>query len=175
LVKSLRILDALFWGSAGSDDKLALLKELGFDDCTNYKTESPAAGLDRMLAGKKIDVYFDNVGGETLDEVFPRMSVGGTIICCGMISQYNLKPEERYGLKNSMTIVSSRLSLHGFIVSDWMSEFESATGELVDLCSQGKIRPIETIVEGYQNIPRTFLALFQGENKGKMVIKVADD
>eukprot|EP00475_Leptophrys_vorax_P016916 TRINITY_DN2342_c0_g1_i4.p1 TRINITY_DN2342_c0_g1~~TRINITY_DN2342_c0_g1_i4.p1 ORF type:complete len:286 (+),score=101.24 TRINITY_DN2342_c0_g1_i4:355-1212(+) len=162
------------FGSAGSDDKLALLKELGFDDATNYKSESPAAGLDRMLAGKKIDVYFDNVGGETLDEVFPRMNIGGRIICCGMISQYNLKAEDRYGLKNAINIVSSRLSLNGFIVSDWASEFEEATADLVALCSSNKIRPIETIVEGYQNIPKTFVALFQGENTGKMVIKVSE-
>jgi NADPH-dependent curcumin reductase CurA len=165
---------ATVYGSAGSDDKIALLKELGFDDATNYKTETPAAGLDRMLGGKKIDCYFDNVGGETLDEVFPRMALHGRIICCGMISQYNLKSDERYGLKNAMHIVSSRLSLNGFIVSDWASEMEQATADLVDLCVAGKLRAVETVVEGYQNIPKTFVALFQGENKGKMVIKVAD-
>eukprot|EP00475_Leptophrys_vorax_P044021 TRINITY_DN866_c0_g2_i1.p1 TRINITY_DN866_c0_g2~~TRINITY_DN866_c0_g2_i1.p1 ORF type:complete len:347 (+),score=122.33 TRINITY_DN866_c0_g2_i1:327-1367(+) len=162
------------YGSAGSDDKLKVLKDLGFDDSTNYKKEAIATGLDRMLAGKKIDVYFDNVGGETLDEVFPRMAVGGRIICCGMISQYNLTPEQRFGLKNSMSIVTSRLTLNGFIVSDWMDEWGKATVELVELCSAGKIKPIETIVEGHQNIPKTFVALFGGENTGKMVVKVAD-
>jgi NADPH-dependent curcumin reductase CurA len=165
---------ATVYGSAGSDDKITLLKELGFDDATNYKKESPADGLDRMLGGKKIDCYFDNVGGETLDAVFPRMNLHGRIICCGMISQYNLKAEDKYGLKNVSHIVSSRLSLNGFIVSDWASEMEQATTDLIELVAAGKLRPVETIVEGYQNIPKTFVALFQGENKGKMVVKVAD-
>lgn len=99
-------------GSAGSDEKVAFIKnELGFDEAFNYKTESPWAAL-KKYAPEGIDIYFDNVGGETLDAVLENAKDFARFIECGMISQYNLTDKEApYGAKNLTSIISKRLTI----------------------------------------------------------------
>lgn len=124
-------------GSVGSDDKLEfLLKEMEFDGGWNYKKEGTREALER-LAPEGVDIYFDNVGGEQLDVAIERMNQHGRLIECGMvsffwdggrglgvganwkqISQYNLPAEKRYPIKNLFLVVSKRLKMEGFIVSD---------------------------------------------------------
>lgn len=105
-------------GSVGDDKKLDfILNELNFDGGFNYKKEKPADALAR-LAPDGIDIYYDNVGGEQLEASLNAMNNFGRIIACGMISQYNLKPEDLYPIHNLMQIVAKRLKFQGFIVSD---------------------------------------------------------
>lgn len=161
----------LVYGSAGSDEKVKFLKSIGFDDAFNYRTHSAAEGLTKVCP-QGFDVFFDNVGGELLDEMFLHMKDYGTIINCGAISEYNTPPEKRRGLKNYIMIIKSKLTLRGFIVSDWMSEMSEGTQELVAFFLKGSLQSKETFVEGFENIPHAFMGLFKGSNTGKMVVKI---
>lgn len=163
------------YGSAGSDEKCRVCtEEIGFDGCFNYKTvESPAAGLESVLNGAEINIYYDNVGGEMLDAVLEKMAPFGVIIACGAISQYNLKPEERYGLKNSFMVIGKSLSWRGFIVTNWISEFPAAVGRLSALIASGKLTVKETVRDtGIEGVPQALCDLFEGANVGKMVCKL---
>ncbi|KAF9578885.1 hypothetical protein BGW38_005098, partial [Lunasporangiospora selenospora] len=108
-------------GSAGSDDKVKyLLDELGFDAAFNYKTRTAHEAL-KEYAPNGIDIYFENVGGETLEAALGSLRDYGRIIACGMISQYNTTAP--YGVRNLLNIVSKRLTVRGFIVSDFYEQY----------------------------------------------------
>ena len=160
------------YGSAGTQDKIELCKNsLGLDDAFNYK-DGIAAGLDAMLQGKTIDLYFDNVGGEMLDEVILRMSKGGKIICCGTISDYDKKDDDKYRLKNYFTIVASCLTLQGFLLAQWAGELPQAREELSALVAEGKLVHQETVLNGFDKVVDGLIGLFNGKNTGKMIISV---
>ncbi|KAJ3410363.1 hypothetical protein HDV05_003866 [Chytridiales sp. JEL 0842] len=165
-----KILGLRVVGSAGSDDKVAYLRDvLKIDGAFNYKTEDIAESLDKHCPNG-IDIYFENVGGETLDAVLPRMNNFGRIPVCGMISQYN---GAGYGLKNTMNIVGKRLLLQGFIVSDYYAEMqEQFVKDVSNWVKEGKLVYRETIVEGIENIPKTLVGLFTGDNFGKAIVKL---
>jgi NADPH-dependent curcumin reductase len=161
-------------GSAGSDEKVDLLvKEFGYDAAFNYKTQDQSKTL-RELCPKGIDVYFDNVGGETLDTVIAQMNVFGRLVECGMISQYNAK--EAYGVKNLMNIVGKQLKMQGFIISsrmgdrDFMKRFMSDVSNWI---KDGKLKYAVNLVEGIENAPSAFIGMLKGANTGKQVVKIA--
>jgi NADPH-dependent curcumin reductase CurA len=105
-------------GSVGDDDKLDyIIKELGFDSGFNYKKKSPKDGLAR-LAPDGIDIYFENVGGETLQAAFDALRTHGRIIVCGMVSQYNLPRDKQYRLAGTESIFGRRIKIQCFIQSD---------------------------------------------------------
>ena len=159
-------------GSAGSDEKTAwLLDKAGVDAAINYRTvESlPPALKDACPDG--IDVFFDNVGGDHLESALGRMNDFGRIVACGMISQYNLdKPAA--GPHNLNNIVTRRLRMQGFIVTDHMDQLPQFFGDMVPWLSQGKIYSEETIFDGLENMPQAFLGLFSGANLGKMLVRL---
>ncbi|KAJ3183544.1 hypothetical protein HDU87_006869 [Geranomyces variabilis] len=161
-------------GSAGSDEKVKVLLDLGFDAAFNYKT---VKSYDAALAEhcpKGIDVYFDNVGGEMLDAALNHMNVHGRIPVCGAISQYNAT--EPYAIKNlSMHLIKKRLRVQGLLVSDYYVNKELMAGftkDVVSYVQQGKIKYFEHIVEGVENAPRAFIGMMKGDNTGKQIIKV---
>ncbi|HEY5959460.1 MAG TPA: NADP-dependent oxidoreductase [Polyangiaceae bacterium] len=159
-------------GSAGSTEKVALLKgELGFDYAFNYKVGSILEHL-RAAAPDGIDVYFDNVGGESLEAALTALRVHGRIVACGGISGYN-ETSSRPGPSNLFNMTTKRLTMKGLIVSDWLdrrSEFEREVGGYV---RAGKLKNIETVVDGIDNAVGAFLGLFSGSNVGKMVVRLA--
>eukprot|EP01117_Protostelium_nocturnum_P012791 TRINITY_DN4735_c0_g1_i2.p1 TRINITY_DN4735_c0_g1~~TRINITY_DN4735_c0_g1_i2.p1 ORF type:complete len:345 (+),score=130.05 TRINITY_DN4735_c0_g1_i2:164-1198(+) len=158
-------------GSAGSDEKVKyLLEEAGFDAAFNYKKEKTDEQL-KKFAPEGIDIYFENVGGETLEVVLSNMKNHGRIIGCGMISQYN-NQGEAYGVKTLMNIVAKRIKFQGFIVGDFASEFEKFYEEVTPLVRDGKIKVKEDVEEGIEKAPEAFLGLLQGKNFGKLVIKL---
>lgn len=187
-------------GSVGSDEKLKyILEELGFDAGFNYKKESVDDALGK-LAPEGLDIYYDNVGGETLDAALLHMKDFGRIgmypwpdiiiaitmkyyanvdriVGCGMISQYNLPQEQKYGLKNMMNLFLKRLTLQGFIISDpqlvgkYAMEFFT---KMVVWLKEGKITTKESVTVGIENAAMCYLGMFTGENFGKTVLKVAD-
>jgi NADPH-dependent curcumin reductase CurA len=160
-------------GSAGSDAKVALLvEELGYDAAFNYKNGDLAAQLRRAANGR-IDVYFDNVGGDHLEVAITAMARWGRIALCGMISVYNeatLPP----GPGNLGMLIGKRLAMRGFLVGDHGSrreEFEKAmTGWLAD----GSVRLPETVVPGVERAPEAFIGLLGGANTGKMLVRVGE-
>ena len=95
------------WPSNSNRPQVQLLKDLGFDAAWNYKATPPAAGL-ASAAPKGLDVYVDNVGAETLEAALDAANVGARIVACGMVSQYDLAPEERYGVKNLFNVVGKQ-------------------------------------------------------------------
>uniref|UniRef100_A0A0D9W6Q3 Enoyl reductase (ER) domain-containing protein n=1 Tax=Leersia perrieri TaxID=77586 RepID=A0A0D9W6Q3_9ORYZ len=159
-------------GSAGSDDKVRLLREkFGFDEAFNYKEEKD---LDQALKRRfpdGIDVYFENVGGAMLDAVLLNMRVGGRVAACGMISQYNLdRPDP---VHNLVTIVMKRLRIQGFIVSDHYGKYREYEETAARYVKEGKIAYVEDVAEGLENAPAALIGLFSGRNVGKQVVVVA--
>lgn len=164
-------------GSVGDDKKLEFIKnELKFDDGFNYKTEKPADALAR-LAPNGVDIYYENVGGEQLEAAINAMNNFGRIIACGMISQYNLKPEESYPIKNLMNVVAKRLTMRGFIVSDenmgpkYAQEHQQ---KLQKWLSEGTFIAKLSVTEGIDNGVEGFLGMLKGHNFGKAVLQIAD-
>jgi NADPH-dependent curcumin reductase CurA len=158
-------------GSAGSDEKVKhLLKECGFDAAFNYKTGPVLEQLNRA-APDGIDVYFDNVGGESLEAALSTLRVHGRIIACGGISSYN-DEKPKPGPANLFNMTTKRLTMKGLIVSDWMdrqSEFEKEAGAHYQA---GKLKSLETVVVGIDQAAGAFIGLFGGKNVGKMVVKL---
>ncbi|KAG0054529.1 hypothetical protein BGZ83_011029 [Gryganskiella cystojenkinii] len=160
-------------GSAGSDEKVEyLLNEVGFDYAFNYKKRTAHDALTE-LAPKGIDIYFENVGGETLDAALVHLNSWGRIIACGMISQYNTAGKP-YGIKNLMNVVSKRLTIRGFIVADFFDQyFEEFFREVKQLLLDGKIVYKVDEAQGVAAAPEAFVGLLNGKNFGKQVVQVA--
>jgi hypothetical protein len=158
-------------GSAGSTEKVAFLREeCGFDIAFNYKI-GPVLEQLNLEVPDGIDVYFDNVGGETLEAAISALRTHGRIIACGGISGYN-EGKPRPGPSNLFNMITKRLTMKGFIVRDWLdrqAEFEKEVGGHF---RAGKLKNKETVVEGIDQAVDAFLGLFQGKNVGKMVVKL---
>jgi len=159
-------------GIAGTDDKVKwLVNELGFDAAFNYKTTSDYAAKLRELCPNGIDCYFDNVGGAITDAVFPLMNVFGRISICGQISQYNLeKPEP--GPRLLPFVLVKQLRVEGFIVTRWQERWGEGIKQMAEWLGEGKIQYREDVVEGFENTAKAFIGMLQGENTGKMLVKV---
>jgi NADPH-dependent curcumin reductase CurA len=155
-------------GSAGSPDKVAWLQELGFDVALNYKD----APIGRQLREHgPVDVYFDNVGGDHLEAAISAMADFGRIACCGAIADYNAETPPP-GPRNLMMLVSKRLTMRGFIVTDHgdvAGEFyRRAAGWVAD----GSLTWRETVVDGLDHAVDAFLGLHRGDNTGKMLVRL---
>lgn len=159
-------------GIAGTDEKLKLMKEkFGFDKGINYKTTDDIKKAIAEACPDGVDVYFDNVGGEILDAAMDNINKNGRVINCGAISLYN-KTEVPTGPRYEGTMVRKTVLMQGFLVRDHTKDFGPATKQLAQWLNQGKLTYEETIVEGFEKIPQAFLDLFEGKNKGKMVVMV---
>jgi len=162
-------------GSAGSDEKVSwLLQETGIDDAFNYKTVSDVIEEVGKRCPKGIDVYFENVGGVLLQAALEHINPYGRIAMCGMISMYNaVKPVA--GPTNLAYIISKKLTIKGFIVSDHLDKHQQFYNDMGKWLAEGKIKWNETIVDGLENAPEAFIGLFKGKNFGKMLVRVGPD
>jgi NADPH-dependent curcumin reductase CurA len=161
-------------GIAGSDDKNQYLRdELGVEATINYKTASDMKQALAQACPNRIDVYFDNVGGEISDSVLPLLNLGARVVICGQISLYCLdKPD--VGPRSQPYLLVNRALMKGFIVSDYAARFSEGVIQLVQWLTAGKLKYAESVVEGFENTPQAFIGLFTGENLGKQIVKVAD-
>lgn len=161
-------------GSAGTDDKVRyLVEELGFDAAFNYKTTPDQRKKLREVCPSGIDVYFDNVGGDTLEAVIWNLNDHARVPLCGMISMYN-ESELPPGPRNLMELVRKRVRMEGFIVTDHAHRNKDFTRDVMGWLSEGKLKYAETIVEGgLSEAPRAFIGLLKGQNTGKMLVRVA--
>jgi NADPH-dependent curcumin reductase CurA len=159
-------------GIAGGPEKCAwLVDELGFDAAIDYKRGELRADL-RRHAPDGVDVYFDNVGGETLDEVLRRLARGARVVICGAISQYNAT--EPRGPANYMQLLVERASMTGFLVFDFAPRYDEAIAQLAQWLRAGELRSREEVVAGgLEEFPEVFLRLFRGENTGKLILQLA--
>jgi NADPH-dependent curcumin reductase CurA len=161
-------------GFAGSDEKVSYLEDdLGFDAGINYKdTDDYRAALDEA-APEGVDAYFDNVGGPISDAVFTRLNVDARVAVCGQIATYNEEGVST-GPRTLPQLIPSRARVEGLLVGDYVARFEQATEQLHEWVANGDIAYRESVVEGFKNAPDAFLGLFEGDNIGKQVVKVAE-
>jgi NADPH-dependent curcumin reductase CurA len=161
-------------GIAGGAAKCRLLtEELGFDAAIDYQGEDVRAGLQEH-APKGVDVYFDNVGGEILDHVLARLTLGARVVICGAISQYNAT-ERPTGPANYLSLLVNRASMTGMLVMDYESRYAEGISALADWLAAGVVTAREHIVEGtIDDFPTALGKLFAGENVGKLILRVAD-
>jgi NADPH-dependent curcumin reductase len=156
-------------GIAGGPEKCRVVtEEFGFDAAIDYRMPGLRRTL-RELAPRGVDVYFDNVGGEILDDVLTCLAPGARIIICGAISQYN--ENEVRGPANYMMLLVARASMTGMLVFDYADRYPEAMAALADWYRAGRLVAHETIVRGgVEDFPETLLKLFEGANTGKLIL-----
>jgi NADPH-dependent curcumin reductase CurA len=161
-------------GIAGSDDKCKWLTgELGFDAAVNYKNPEWKKQL-REACPKGIDIDFENVGGEIMHTVFGMLNLHSRVVLCGLISGYN-DADMSKASANLAPVLVKRIKIQGFIIIDYAKRFGEGVMQLAQWISQGKIKHRETIVDGLENAPDALNKLFDGDNYGKLLIKVSEE
>ena len=160
-------------GLAGGADKCAYVRdELGFDACIDYKAHRDFASLAAALdaaAPNGVDGLFENVGGMIFDVVLSRMNAFGRIALCGLISGYDGAP---LTISNARLLLTQRLKLQGFIVSEHMSLWPAALKELGMGVATGQIKFRESVAQGIAAAPEAFMGLLKGKNFGKQLVKL---
>ena len=164
-------------GVAGTDEKCSIVVDkYGFDDCINYNNKD---WLDRLSKAcpDGIDVYFDNVGGEVLDQITDGLNLYGKIIMCGLVSQYNIDAKSEGGWKghNLGRFVGKRASLLGLVVYDYYEQINDFLKVAVPLLKSGKLSYHEDVVDGIEQAPEHFSKLMAGNNVGKAVVSVSSE
>ena len=158
-------------GIAGGAEKCKfLVDELGFDAAIDYKNENVKKAL-KETCPKGVDVYFDNVGGDILNDVLTQINLHARIVICGAISQYNTTTEVK-GPSNYLSLLVNRARMEGIVVFDNIKEYPTAMKDIAGWIQSGDIKVKDHIVEGIETFPDTLMMLFKGENFGKLVLKV---
>jgi NADPH-dependent curcumin reductase CurA len=167
---------AKLWGSravgiAGGRHKCDYVThELGFDNCVDYKAANLGEAL-KQACPAGVDVYFDNVGGAIFDTVLRHMNLFSRVVVCGLISDYNAT--EPYGIRNWRAVLVNRIRLQGMIVFDWKDRYGEALNALSGYFGEGRLKYRESVVEGLEHAPRGLIALLDGQNFGKQLVKVS--
>ena len=149
-----------------------LVEEAGFDDVIDYKNENVDARIAETFPNK-VDIFFDNVGGDILEAALNHINMNARVILCGGISSYNAT-EPVPGPANLMNLVIMRARMEGFIVIDYMHQAGEAVAELMGWIQEGQLKYQVDMQEGFENIPDTLNRLFTGQNLGKQLLKIAD-
>jgi NADPH-dependent curcumin reductase CurA len=156
-------------GIAGGPEKCRhVVEDLGFDACVDYKAADFRAAL-KAAVPQGVDVDFENVGGAVLDAVLARMNPFGRVALCGLVSGYD---GQDVTIRNARSLLTSRLLVQGFIVSDHLALWPEALRELTGLVAAGKLRYREIVAEGLESAPRAFLGMLRGENLGKQLVRL---
>jgi NADPH-dependent curcumin reductase len=160
-------------GIAGGPDKCrSVVEELGFDECIDYRKYPDLKSMSGALKAAcpdGIDGYFENVGGMLLDAVMLRANAFARIAMCGMIAGYNGEP---IPMTLPQLILTNRMRIEGFIVSEHMEVWPEALKELGTLVATGKLKYRESIAQGIANAPEAFFGLLKGKNQGKQLVKL---
>lgn len=155
-------------GVAGTDEKCRwVVDDLGFDACINYRTEDVAGRLVELCPAG-IDVYFDNVGGQTLDAVLGNLAIGARIACCGAISTY--ATDDLPAVVNTPNLIMKRARMEGFLILDYVDRFLDAILALMPLVAEGRIQYATEVVAGLEHAPDALNRLFTGEHRGKLIV-----
>ncbi len=157
-------------GSAGADEKVSWLREIGFDAAFNYKAASVLSQL-RDAAPHGVDVYFDNVGADHLDAALVALKPHGRVAMSGAIAHYNAT-EPPPGPTNVGLIITKRLTLRGFIVSDHQHRLPDMIADVSTWLREGRLTHAETVVGGLENAPAALIDVLRGANTGKMIVRL---
>jgi NADPH-dependent curcumin reductase CurA len=158
-------------GIAGGPEKCAILTErLGLDAAVDHRA---ADWREQLVAATPdgIDVDFENVGGEIMDAIFTRLNLRARVALCGLISGYN-SAEPPPGPRAFGNLLVQRATMQGFIVIDHLGRLPEVSAQLSRLIAEGRLEPLETVVEGFEELPRAVNMLFDGTNVGKLVVRV---
>ncbi|XP_067436224.1 prostaglandin reductase 1-like [Thunnus thynnus] len=158
-------------GSAGSDAKVAYLKELGFDEAFNYKTVGSLEEALKKASPEGYDCYFENVGGPFFSVALQQMRHFGRIAVCGSISMYN-DTTPQTGPYPHPTMIFKQLKMEGFLQSRWEHKHPESLKRLIGWLKEGKLQCREHITKGFENMPAGFMGMLKGENIGKAIIAV---
>ena len=162
-------------GVAGGAAKCAFVKDaFGFDACIDYKAEKDLDAALKAACPNGVDVYFDNVGGAISDAVLRSLNFYARVALCGSISQYNATTPEM-GPRLMGTFVGKRVSMRGFIVSDFADHYGPARRQMGEWVKSGRLKYREDVVIGIEKAPRAFIGLLRGENFGKLLVKVGEE
>ncbi|XP_070848838.1 prostaglandin reductase 1-like [Chaetodon trifascialis] len=156
-------------GSAGSDAKVAFLKELGFDEAFNYKTVGSLEEALKKASPEGYDCFFENVGGPFSTAALQQMKNFGRIAVCGGIATYNDSVPQT-GPYPHLTMIFKQLKMEGFLQSRWEHKHPESLKRLMGWLKEGKLQTREHITKGFENMPAAFMGLLQGENIGKAII-----
>ena len=137
----------------------------------NYQAEKNLKAAIARACPKGVDVYFDNVGGSVSDAVIYNINNKARIVLCGQISLYN-SVDLPTGPRLQPVLLKRSALMQGFIVSNYASRFGEGVKQLTQWYSEGKLSAKETIVQGFDKLPETFLGLFEGKNTGKLLVEV---
>ncbi len=168
-----KILGCRVVGIAGRDDKCRwVVDELGFDACVNHRAPDFPAQL-KAATPRRIDVYFDNVGGPVLDAVLARLAPHSRVVLCGAIAVYTAEHKPP-GPSNYLELITARARMEGFNTFDHWDRFGEITAQLKAWTDTGRLAHREHVVDGLEHAPEALNMLFTGDNLGKLVVKVAD-
>lgn len=158
-------------GLVGSSEKAQVIRDLGADAAIDYRATPDIAAEIVRAAPDGVDVYFDNVGGETLEAILPLMRLHGRIAVCGMIGQYN-DADHPHCVKTLWQLVVNRLKMQGFITYDYMDRLDQAQRELDGWVAQGKLKPLANLRDGFEKLPEAFIDLMSGRTIGKTIVRI---
>lgn len=162
-------------GIAGGAGKCNYVTEIGADAVVDYKSENLVKRLAELCPGG-VDLFFDNVGGPTLDAVLGNMANGCRIAACGAISQYDLaSPADAYGVRNLPLLLFKNARVEGFVVPRFANRMDEFDAVLEELYSSGRLRQRSHVVEGLENAADAVSMLFDGSNSGKLLVRVATE
>ena len=162
-------------GVAGGTQKCTFVQDtLGFDVCVDYKAGGDLGDALAAACPDGVDVYFDNVGGPVTDAAVLQLNTWARIVLCGSISQYNSDVPEM-APRLPAFFVGQRVTMRGFIVSDFAAKFEPARRIMGRLVREGQLKYREDIVDGLENAPRAFIGVLRGDNFGKLQIRVGPE
>jgi NADPH-dependent curcumin reductase CurA len=159
-------------GIAGSDDKLAWCRSIGFDATINYKTASDMTAAIAATCPDGVNVFFDNTGGPIHDAVLKNLAVAARVVICGRIALANSFDQEDTGLRASSRLIVTRATIQGLVVFDWWHRREEAFGRLAAWHRSGAIQTREDILEGFERMPQAFLRMMAGQNFGKQLVRL---
>ncbi len=167
-----KIKDARVVGVCGGDDKCRVLTEdLGFDAAVNYRDGNFRQSL-KEATPDGVDVYFDNTGGHILGSALFRMNVGGRIACCGVVSQYDTDSPEPGPRGIPGLLVNKRITMRGFLVFDFASEYQTARDEMGQWLDSGRLKSLTDEVSGLEAAPGAFVDLLAGGNTGTRIVRL---
>ena len=158
-------------GIAGGPEKCAFLRSLGVDETIDYKAEDVPARI-AALCPDGLDIYFDNVGGETLAACLENLAMGARVVLCGSISEYTR--DAPFGLTNYTRLRAVNGMMKGFFVYNYLDRFDEAVDALAGWIRSGRMQPVQDVIDGFENMPEALMRLYDGRNIGVQCCRVRE-
>jgi len=169
VVQIAKAMDCHVVGIAGGPEKCALIRSLGCDATIDYKSEDLADAIPAACPDG-IDLYFDNVGGDTLSVCLENLAMHSRIVLCGSISEYML--DEPYGLENYTRLRRTNSLMQGFFIYNHVDDFDRAEADMCRWLESGAVRPVEHVFDGFESVPDALASLYSGQNTGMALVRV---